>query len=54
LDVPHINKKYALQSQQRGVTLLELVVVIAIIAILTGAILPRINLGGDKKLMRGV
>lgn len=32
--------------------MLELVVVIAIIAILTGAILPRINLGGDKKLMR--
>lgn len=37
---------------QRGFSLLELVVVIAMMATLTGVILPRLNIGGDKNQIR--
>lgn len=35
--------------KQRGFSLLELIVVIAIMATVTGVVIPRINFGGDKK-----
>ncbi len=37
------------KHRQRGFSLLELIVVIAIMATVTGVIIPRINFGGDKK-----
>ena len=39
----------ALNRTHSGFTLLELIVVIAIMAIVTGVVVPRINFGGDKK-----
>ncbi len=38
--------------KQRGFSLLELIVVIAIMATVTSVIVPRINFGGDKKQIR--
>lgn len=39
-------------NNHAGFTLLELIVVIAIMATVTGAVIPRINFGGDKKQIR--
>ncbi|MEM7258515.1 MAG: prepilin-type N-terminal cleavage/methylation domain-containing protein, partial [Pseudomonadota bacterium] len=39
------------QSQQ-GFSLLELIVVIAMMAVLTGVIVPRLNLGGETRQVR--
>jgi general secretion pathway protein H len=39
-------------SPQRGFSLLELIVVIAMMAVLTGVIVPRLNLGGEGRLVR--
>ncbi len=39
----------AMNHRQSGFTLLELIVVIAIMATVTGVVVPRINFGGDKK-----
>lgn len=41
-----------MKPEQKGFTLLELIVVIAIMATVTGVIVPRINFGGDKKQIR--
>ena len=41
-----------MKQRQRGFTLLELIVVIAIMATVTGVIIPRINFGGDKKQIK--
>lgn len=38
--------------KQQGFTLIELIVVIAIIATMTSIIVPRINLGGDKNQIK--
>ena len=38
--------------RQKGFSLLELIVVIAIMATVTGVVIPRINFGGDKKQIR--
>lgn len=38
--------------KQKGFSLLELIVVIAIMATVTGVVIPRINFGGDKKQMK--
>ncbi len=38
--------------KQSGFSLLELIVVIAIMATVTGFIVPKINFGGDKKLIK--
>jgi len=38
--------------RQRGFSLLELIVVIAIMAVVTGVVIPRINFGGDKEQIR--
>lgn len=40
------------RQAQRGFSLLELIVVIAMMAVLTGVIVPRINFGGDSKQVR--
>lgn len=37
---------------QRGFSLLELIVVIAMMATLTGVILPRLNIGGERNQIR--
>jgi len=42
----------AIQARQQGFSLIELIVVLAIIATVTGVVVPRINFGGDKKLIR--
>ena len=39
-------------AQQKGFSLIELIVVLAIIATVTGVVVPRINFGGDKKQIR--
>jgi len=39
-------------SKQAGITLIELVVVMAILAIIASMIVPRINIGGNKQLLR--
>ncbi len=39
-------------KNQRGFSLLELIVVIAMMATLTGVIVPRINFGGEKNQIR--
>lgn len=41
-----------MRYQHKGFTLLELIVVIAIMATVTGVVIPRINFGGDKKQIR--
>lgn len=41
-----------MNDRQRGFTLLELIVVIALMAIVTGVVIPRISFGGDKKQIR--
>lgn len=38
--------------RQKGFSLIELIVVLAIIATVTGVVVPRINFGGDKKQIR--
>ncbi len=40
------------QRCQSGFSLLELIVVIAMMAVLTGVIVPRLNLGGEEKQVR--
>ncbi len=37
---------------QRGFSLLELIVVIAMMAVLTGVIVPRLNFGGEKEQIK--
>ena len=44
--------KFVPQRAQRGFSLLELIVVIAMMAVLTGVIVPRLNLGGEAKQVR--
>ena len=39
-------------ARQKGFSLIELIVVLAIIATVTGVVVPRINFGGDKKQIR--
>ena len=39
-------------AQQKGFSLIELIVVLAIIATVTGVVVPRINFVGDKKQIR--
>ncbi len=43
---------FSKKNSQKGFSLLELVVVIAMMATLTGVILPRLNIGGDKQQVR--
>ena len=39
-------------TRQKGFSLIELIVVLAVIATVTGVVVPRINFGGDKKQIK--
>lgn len=43
---------FSVTKKQSGFSLLELIVVIAMMATLTGVIVPRLNFGGEKKQIR--
>ena len=44
--------RHAQTNRQHGFSLLELIVVITVMATITSFVIPRINFGGDKKLIR--
>lgn len=47
-----IKNKYVAGRQAQGFSLLELIVVIAMMAVLTGVIVPRMNFGGEAQQVR--